>query len=138
MSFTYVLDSSLGVSDGEAPLPRGPRRSRHRTVAHPAAAHGRGGGPRSGYVYRTIDIAALGIAPTEVGTLTRPALLGFNALNITHPCKQLVVEHLDDLDAAARLGAVNTVIFDERGAVGYNTDASGFATAFRTGLPGAR
>jgi shikimate dehydrogenase len=64
--------------------------------------------------------------------------LGFDALNITHPCKQLVVEHLDALDErAARLGAVNTVIFGERGAVGYNTDASGFATAFRTGLPDA-
>ena len=90
------------------------------------------------YVYRTVDIAALGIAPTEVGTLVRAArTLGFNALNITHPCKQLVVEHLDALDErAARLGAVNTVIFGERGAVGYNTDASGFATAFRTGLPG--
>ena len=74
-----------------------------------------------------------------MGTLVRAArTLGFNALNITHPCKQLVVEHLDALDErAARLGAVNTVIFGERGAVGYNTDASGFATAFRTGLPGA-
>lgn len=91
------------------------------------------------YVYRTIDIAALGIAPTEVGTLVRAArTLGFDALNITHPCKQLVVEHLDALDErAARLGAVNTVVFGERGAVGYNTDASGFATAFRTGLPDA-
>ena len=91
------------------------------------------------YLYRTIDIAALGIAPTEVGNLVRAArILGFNALNITHPCKQLVVEHLDALDErAARLGAVNTVIFDGRGAVGHNTDASGFATAFRTGLPDA-
>jgi quinate/shikimate dehydrogenase (NAD+) len=91
------------------------------------------------YVYRTIDIAALGIAPTEVGTLVRAArTLGYDALNITHPCKQLVVEHLDALDErAARLGAVNTVILGEGGAVGYNTDASGFATAFRTGLPGA-
>ena len=91
------------------------------------------------YVYRTIDIAALGIAPTEVGTLVRAArTLCYDALNVTHPCKQLVVEHLDALDErAARLGAVNTVIFGDRGAVGYNTDASGFATAFRTGLPGA-
>ena len=87
------------------------------------------------YVYRTIDIAALGIAPTEVGTLVRHArTLGYDALNITHPCKQLVVEHLDALDErAARLGAVNTVLFTERGSVGYNTDTSGFATAFRTG-----
>jgi shikimate dehydrogenase len=91
------------------------------------------------YLYRTIDITALGIAPESVGELVRGArLLGFDALNITHPCKQLVVAHLDRLDpAAARLGAVNTVIFEDGAAVGYNTDTSGFATAFRTGLPGA-
>ena len=36
--------------------------------------------------------------------------LGFDALNVTHPCKQLVIEHLDDVDdVAAALGAVNTV-----------------------------
>ena len=91
------------------------------------------------YLYRTIDIADLGIEPSEIGDLVRSArTLGFDALNITHPCKQLVVEHLDALDdRAARLGAVNTVIFGDRGAVGHNTDASGFATAFRTGLPDA-
>lgn len=79
------------------------------------------------YIYRTIDIAALGIDPHEVGRLVASArTLGYDALNITHPCKQLVVPHLDDLDEqAARLGAVNTVIFTDRGAIGYNTDASG-------------
>ena len=91
------------------------------------------------YVYRTIDIAALGIAPQLVGDLVAAAgTLGYDALNITHPCKQLVVEHLDDLDeSAARVGAVNTVIFSSAGAVGYNTDGSGFAAAFTTGLPEA-
>jgi shikimate dehydrogenase len=91
------------------------------------------------YVYRTIDIVDLGIEPEAIGTLVDAArTLGFDALNITHPCKQLVVEHLDLLDAqAVRLGAVNTVIFTERCAVGYNTDTTGFAAAFATGLPGA-
>ena len=91
------------------------------------------------YVYKTIDIAALGLPATEVGQLVRSArTLGFDALNITHPCKQVVIEHLDRLDdRAARLGAVNTVIFEDGAAVGYNTDTSGFATAFTTGLPGA-
>jgi shikimate dehydrogenase len=91
------------------------------------------------YVYRTVDISALGLAPTRIGELVAAAhALGFDALNITHPCKHLVVPHLDRLDdRAARLGAVNTVIFETGAAVGYNTDASGFATAFRSGLPGA-
>lgn len=91
------------------------------------------------YVYRTIDIATLGIDPQQVGELVASArTLGYDALNITHPCKQLVVQHLDHLDErAARLGAVNTVVFTERGAVGHNTDTSGFAAAFASGLPGA-
>jgi shikimate dehydrogenase len=65
-------------------------------------------------------------------------MLGFDALNITQPCKQLVIEHLDRLDpAAARMGAVNTVIFEAGEAVGYNTDSTGFATALAAWLPGA-
>src|SRR6476469_9038343 len=92
------------------------------------------------YVYRTIDLDLLEIAPTEVGALVRAArALGFDALNVTHPCKQLVIEHLDRLDpVAARVGAVNTVIFEEGATVGYNTDSTGFATAFATGLAGAK
>ena len=98
-----------------------------------AAAHG------LPYVYRAIDITALGLAPTDIGRiLTHARLLGFDALNITHPCKQLVIEHLDRLDTtAARLGAVNTVVFGPDGTVGHNTDTTGFAAAVRTGLPGA-
>jgi shikimate dehydrogenase len=91
------------------------------------------------YVYRTIDIAALELEPTDIGRILENArLLGFDALNVTHPCKQLVIEHLDRLDATAeRLGAVNTVLFTDSGTVGHNTDTTGFATAVRTGLPGA-
>ena len=64
--------------------------------------------------------------------------LGFDALNITHPCKRLVIEHLDGVDdVAAGLGAVNTVVFDGPRAVGYNTDTTGFAPRFGEGLPGA-
>jgi shikimate dehydrogenase len=97
-----------------------------------AAAHG------LGYVYRTIDLAALDLPAEAVGDLVRSArTLGFDALNITHPCKQLVLPHLDRLDRTAqRLGAVNTVVFEDGDAVGYNTDTTGFATAVRTGLPG--
>jgi quinate/shikimate dehydrogenase (NAD+) len=91
------------------------------------------------YTYRTIDIGALGFAAPQIGRLLAAAkVMGFDALNITHPCKRLVVSHLDRLDEqATRLGAVNTVIFDHGAAVGYNTDVSGFATALRNGLPGA-
>lgn len=91
------------------------------------------------YVYRTIDLNAVGLAPEQIGeVLTWARTLGFNALNITHPCKRLVIPFLDELDdAAAALGAVNTVVFDDARLVGYNTDAPGFATGFTEGLPGA-
>jgi shikimate dehydrogenase len=93
-----------------------------------------------GYVYRTLDLDDLGLAPEQVGDLLGWAhRLGYDALNVTHPCKQLVLPHLDHLeDRAARLGAVNTVVFGEDGgATGHNTDTTGFATALATGLPGA-
>jgi shikimate dehydrogenase len=89
------------------------------------------------YVYRRIDIAQLGRAPEDVGELVAAARqLGFDGLNITHPCKQLVVEHLDELSADAEaLGAVNTVVFDDGRAIGHNTDWPGFQANFTRGLP---
>jgi shikimate dehydrogenase len=89
------------------------------------------------YVYRRIDIAALGLSPEDVGTLVTAARqLGFSGLNITHPCKQLVVEHLDELSADAEaLGAVNTVVFRDGRALGHNTDWPGFQANFTRGLP---
>lgn len=91
------------------------------------------------YVYRTIDLTTAGIAPERIGeVLVWARALGYNALNVTHPCKRLVIDHLDALDdGAAALGAVNTVVFEAHRTVGYNTDAPGFATGFAEGLPGA-
>ncbi|MEV0225256.1 shikimate dehydrogenase [Streptomyces sp. NPDC050704] len=91
------------------------------------------------YLYRLIDIDTLGVAPDAVGDLVRAARdLGFDGLNITHPCKQLVIEHLDGLDPQAEaLGAVNTVVFEDGRATGYNTDVTGFAASFARGLPDA-
>ncbi|MFD6289613.1 shikimate dehydrogenase [Streptomyces sp. NPDC060205] len=92
------------------------------------------------YLYRLIDIDALGVAPEAVGDLVRAARdLGFDGLNITHPCKQLVIEHLDALSPQAEaLGAVNTVVFDGGRTIGHNTDVTGFAASFARGLPDAR
>ena len=89
------------------------------------------------YVYRRIDIAELGLAPEDVGELVAAARqLGFGGLNITHPCKQLVVEHLDELSPDAEaLGAVNTVVFSDGSAIGHNTDWPGFQANFTRGLP---
>ena len=88
--------------------------------------------------YRLFDIDALGCDPSDAGELVREAReLGLGGVNVTHPCKQLVVPELDDLSReAAELNAVNTVVFDGDRLVGHNTDTTGFAEAFRRGLPG--
>ncbi|MFF4823691.1 shikimate dehydrogenase [Streptomyces sp. NPDC001312] len=90
-------------------------------------------------LYRLIDIDTLGVPPEAVGDLVRSARdLGFDGLNITHPCKQLVLEHLDALAPQAEaLGAVNTVVFEDGRATGHNTDVTGFASSFARGLPDA-
>ncbi|MFP5312430.1 MAG: shikimate dehydrogenase, partial [Actinomycetes bacterium] len=43
------------------------------------------------YLYRPIDLLELGLPGESVGAILHSArTLGFNGLNITHPCKQLV------------------------------------------------
>jgi quinate/shikimate dehydrogenase (NAD+) len=90
------------------------------------------------YSYVLLDLEELGIEPARVGELVLGAQeAGLRGLNITHPCKQLVIDHLDVLSKeAAALAAVNTITFDgDR--VGHNTDLSGFREAFVRGLPDA-
>ncbi|GAA3162706.1 shikimate dehydrogenase [Blastococcus jejuensis] len=91
------------------------------------------------YVYRRFDLDELGLPAESVGDLLAAArLAGFDGVNVTHPCKQLVLPHLDELSPdAAALGAVNTVVFRDGRTIGHNTDWSGFARAFDRGLPDA-
>lgn len=82
------------------------------------------------------------MAPEQISDIVSWArTLGFDALNITHPCKQLVIPRLDEVsDVAAALGAVNTVVFSpDQGnrAFGHNTDTTGFEIGFAEGLPDA-
>lgn len=88
------------------------------------------------YVYRLLDTDRVG---GDVGELIRTARrFGYDGLNVTHPCKQDVIPHLDELSPDARmLGAVNTVVFDGDRAIGHNTDWTGFAESFARGLPDA-
>lgn len=89
-------------------------------------------------VYRRIDLDVLKLGPEALPDLLRAAeWMGFAGLNITYPCKQAVVPLLDELSPGARaLGAVNTVVLKDGRRIGHNTDLTGFAEAFRRGLPG--
>ncbi|MEV5538396.1 shikimate dehydrogenase [Saccharopolyspora shandongensis] len=91
------------------------------------------------YRYRRWDLDVLGKPVSAIGELlTAARTAGYDGLNITHPGKQAVIEHLDGLSPdAVELGAVNTVVFTGGRAVGHNTDWSGFARSFSRGLPDA-
>lgn len=83
-------------------------------------------------LYTVIDSQELGLTHGDLPALLRWArTLGYRGLNVTHPFKQAVVDHLDELRGdAAVLGAVNTVVFADGKARGYNTDVPGFRLSF--------
>ncbi|MGW3996098.1 shikimate dehydrogenase [Amycolatopsis sp. NPDC004772] len=88
------------------------------------------------YVYRLLDLDVL--RRPVAGVLAAARLAGFDGLNVTHPAKQAVLPHLDELSPEAEaLGAVNTVVFRNHRAIGHNTDATGFARSLTRGLPDA-
>ena len=88
-------------------------------------------------IYKLIDLEVLKLGVDALPELlTAAERMGFAGLNITHPCKQAVIELLHDLSPDARaLGAVNTVLLREGRRIGHNTDWYGFAENFRRGLP---
>jgi shikimate dehydrogenase len=88
------------------------------------------------WVYEAFDIG-----PDEVaGFVERAAADGFGGLNVTMPDKEAAAAAVDRRtpDAEA-LGAVNTVIFDDRATtVGDNTDGPGFVDALAAEVPELR
>ena len=79
--------------------------------------------------YEPLIPADLGLAFPDVFEQCRSD--GFRGINITYPYKERVLGHVrvDDPFAKA-LGACNTVVFEADGPRGFNTDCSGFASAF--------
>jgi shikimate dehydrogenase len=92
------------------------------------------------YVYKLIDLEKLGLGAEALPELLAAAeRMGFDGLNITHPCKQAVIPLLTELSTGARaIGAVNTVVLRKGKRAGHNTDCTGFAESFRRGLSGAQ
>jgi shikimate dehydrogenase len=91
------------------------------------------------YIYKLIDLDSLNLGADALPELlTAAERMGFDGLNVTHPCKQSMLAHLNELSAEARaIGAVNTIVLRDGRRIGSNTDAAGFAESFRRGLPGA-
>lgn len=105
----------------------------------PAVHMAEGAAQGLAYVFRPVDLTALELDPGRLPEiLDWCERLGYDAVTITHPCKQAVIAHLDRVDpVAAALGAVNTVLLTPEGRVGHNTDTTGFEAAFRADMPDA-
>nr|WP_229666022.1 shikimate dehydrogenase [Wenxinia marina] len=77
------------------------------------------------------------LIPKELGQswdaiLDHCAASGYRGVNITYPYKETVARHVTIGDPlVARIGAVNTVLFDGAARRGFNTDYSGFVAAYR-------
>jgi shikimate dehydrogenase len=89
--------------------------------------------------YQLIDLAAAGRGVDVLpGLIEAARVMRFAGLNITYPCKQLVIPLLDELsEEAAVIGAVNTVVRRGERLVGHNTDGAGWSWGFRRALPAA-
>lgn len=75
------------------------------------------------YVY-----IAMPVRPNDLkSALSGLISIGFSGINVTIPHKVAVMPLLDEIDENARMiGAVNTILFQDGAAKGYNTDAAGF------------
>lgn len=85
-----------------------------------------------------LDVVYDRLVPPELGVafdaLFRDCAGGrYHGLNITYPYKEAVLARVTVEDEQVRrIGAINTVVFSERGPLGFNTDYSGFIEAYRT------
>ena len=80
------------------------------------------------YVYLCFDVTEETLPAAVAGLKT----CGIRGFNLTMPCKNKVVELLDELSPAAKLiGAVNTVVNDNGRLIGYNTDGIGYMQAVK-------
>ena len=74
--------------------------------------------------YRACHVIASGLADYLASRRRDPAWRG---CNVTMPHKQAAMPLLDRIDPlAARVGAVNTIVPEDGGLAGYNTDVPGF------------
>ncbi len=78
------------------------------------------------HAYLAFQVAASGLEEALRGA----GALGFGGVNLTVPHKQAALAIVDELsESARRIGAVNTVLFNNGRLRGDNTDSPGFARA---------
>lgn len=90
------------------------------------------------YRYDLIDTSTEPYASQPLSQLLDKAQqAGYRGLNITHPFKQQVLQFVDVAsEAVQRIGAANTVVFEQGQRMAHNTDYVGFKSAFLRHLQG--
>jgi shikimate dehydrogenase len=84
------------------------------------------------YEYHSFEVSSDELVPT----LDSLKLKNFRGLNVTHPYKIRILEHVDVLDESARsIGSVNTIIHEAGKLIGHNTDSQGAIGALKEGHP---
>lgn len=77
--------------------------------------------------YVNFDLATIADFPSLISGET-----DLKGLNVTIPYKESVIPFLDNIDPeAAKIGAVNTIQFTDKGLKGHNTDVYGFRESLR-------
>lgn len=80
----------------------------------------------------------MAVQPDKIEAALRALpVLGFRGCNLTVPHKEKALGIVDYLDpVAARIGAVNTIVVDEKGKLrGFNTDYLGFIEGLKASVP---
>ncbi len=76
------------------------------------------------YVYTAHDVYPSFVSEAVIGLHA----LGYRGSNVTVPHKTEVMQSLTQItDEAKLIGAVNTILFDKKERIGYNTDCYGFS-----------
>lgn len=93
------------------------------------------------YAYETIDL--IDRPDVDLGSeLTRLEARGLDAVNVTHPFKQAVLDHVDERsEVVDRIGSANLVLLGPGRRCAHNTDCTGFRAgleAFLGGRPRGR
>ena len=93
---------------------------------------------------RGVEVTYDLLVPAEQGAgfdelFERCAAREYRGINVTHPYKERAAERVEVENPLVRaLGAVNTILFEPGGARGFNTDHTGFMTAWRARFAPAR